>query len=307
MGGLPETRDDILDLAFGAEGPAVALATAERRLLARRAGAARVNAAARHALSEAGTDPAAPSAMARAALAIADAVEAHGAAFAPGTEPAYHDRHHQAEAILAMGWLAGAARRLGLLDTAGAELAVAAMAAHDLQHDGTASGERGLLERRSADAAAAIAAGAGVDAAAIAALRRIVLATTWPWEDGEAPDLVCRLAREADLFGSALPALGPRLSRLLARELAATDQPSPEGVATHAARVALLRLLPPPTPPARALGLDALRDAQLAAYEGVARRIGAAPVAAEAGAAALDAMDPEDADALLALAAAGAA
>jgi hypothetical protein len=300
MGAEPATNDAVLDLAFGAAGPVGALRRAEAYMIARRNGPADVPGAVRRALATASGNADMTRPMARAAVAIGEAVERHGAAFPPGAEPAYHDRHHQAEAVLAMGWLAGAARRIGLLDTAGTDLAVAAMAAHDLLHDGRVHAERGLLERRSADAAAGMAAAAGVDAGAIAALRRIVLATTWPWEEAEAPDLPCRLAREADLFGSALPVLGPRLSRMLAAEIAAAGQPAPEDVATHAARVALLRILPPPTAPARALGLDAARDAQLAAYARIAGSLAISPPTPEAGAAALDAMAPADAEALLA-------
>ena len=300
MGALPDMRHDVLDLAFGAGPPGAALASAEQRLLARRAGAPDMPAAVRMALREATGSDGSPRPMGSAAIAIAEAVERHGAAFPPGQEPAYHDRHHQAEAALAMGWLAGAARRLGLMDAAQAELAVAAMAAHDLLHDGRMHAERGLLERRSADLAAGIAAQAGVDDAGITALRRIVLATTWPWEEKEAPDLACRLAREADLFGSALPVLGPRLSRLLAVELAAAGQPSPEDVAGHVARVALLRLLPPASAPARILGLAAAREAQIETYAGAARRLALDPPTPEAAAAALDAMDAADAEAVLA-------
>jgi len=300
MGDEPETFDAVLDLAFGAASPAGVLARAEACLIARRARPPDMRGATEYALALAGGGEARVRPVGRAALAIADAVERHGAGFAPGTEPAYHDRHHQAEAVLAMGWLAGAARRLGLMDGPAGDIAVAAMAAHDLFHDGQVYAERGVLERRSADAGAAMAAQAGVDAATIVALQRIVLATTWPWEEQEAPDLPCRLAREADLFGSALPILGPRLSRMLAAELAAAGQPSPEEVASHVARVALLRLLPDPTAPARRLGLDATRDAQLGIYAAAARRLGLFPPSAEAGATALDGMPPDDANALLA-------
>ncbi|MBR0658903.1 hypothetical protein [Neoroseomonas oryzicola] len=300
MAAGPENADDVLTLALRAGPPGAALANAERRLLARRAGPPDVAAAIREALAAAtGTDDAEDPAAAT-ALAIAEAVERHGAAFPAGAEPAYHDRHHQAEATIAMGWLAGAARRLGLLGAEEAAVAVAAMAAHDLLHDGKVHAERGLLERRSADTAAAIAERCGMDPADVAEMRRIILATTWPWEDGEAPDLACRLAREADLFGSSLPALGPQLGRLLAVELAMAGQPAPEDVASHAARLALLRMQPPPTPPARCLGLDAVRAAQVAAYGEAARRLGIDPPTPEAGAAALDGMDLADAEALLA-------
>jgi hypothetical protein len=300
MAARSETSDDVLDLAFGAGPKRAVLAEAERLLTARRTGAPDVPAATRLALATATGSPVALGHAWDTALAIAEAVERHGAAFPPGAEPAYHDRHHQAEATIAMGWLAGAARRLGLLDGPQAELAVAAMAAHDLLHDGRVHAERGVLERRSAQAAAGIAAARGLEAARVEELRRIVLATTWPWSEAEGLGLSCHLAREADLFGSTLPRLGPRLSRLLAVELAMAGQPSPEGIAGHAARVALLRILPPASAPAQALGLDAARGAQIAAYEGAARRLGIAPPTPEAGAAALDAMDMADAEALLA-------
>lgn len=300
MAALGEIGVDVLDLALRAGRPRAAMAEAERFLLARRMGPpdmpAAVALAVRHAVGDAATKPA----ILRSAAAIAEAVERHGAAFRPGDEPAYHDRHHQAEAAVAMGWLMGAAKCLGMLTPDQRALAVAAMAAHDLLHDGRASHERGTLERQSADAAAAIGSAQGLAQDDIITLRRIVLATTWPWEDAEAPDLSCRMAREADLFASSLPVLGPRLSRLLARELIMAGQPATEGVASHAARVALLRLLPPPTAPAEALGLGQVRDTQLQAYEGAARRLGLPGGKAEDAAAALDAMDSGDADAVLA-------
>jgi hypothetical protein len=300
MAAAAATTNSLLDVALGAAAPRQAVQAAEQSLLMLRAAPPDVPAAAEQALTDATGSTAIPSAIRRAALALAAAVERHGAGFPPGLEPAYHDRHHQCEATRAMGWLAGAARRMGLLDAEQAALAVTAMVAHDLLHDGQVHAERGLLERRSADAAADIAAAQGMTPAQVATLRRIVLATTWPWETGEAPDLACHLAREADLFGSSLPLLGPRLSRLLVQELAAAGQPSPEGLASHAARVALLRLLPPPSAPASALGLAAERDRQVAAYAGVARHLGIDPPSPEAGAAALDAMDHGDAEAMLA-------
>lgn len=300
MAASAETRIEVLDLALRSGPSGAAMRAAEQSMLARRDGPPNVPAAVALALEDAvGANPE-PSPVTRTAIAIAEAVERHGTGFQPGLEPAYHDRHHQAEAARAMGWLTGAARRIGLLSPDQAALAVAAMAAHDLLHDGQVYAERGVLERRSADAAATIAAAQGLAAEDIAMLRRVILATTWPWEEDEAPDLAGRLAREADLFGSSLPVLGPRLSVLLARELAAAGQPAADGVATHAARVALLRLMPSATRPARLLGLDRVRAVQLAAYRGVARRLGLPEATLEAAAAALDAMDPGDADALLA-------
>ncbi len=300
MAGRATTNSDVLQIAIEEAAPVRAAEAAEHCLLALREALPAMSAAVAQALADATGGAGGDSPAHRAAIAIADAVERHGTSFSPGCEPAYHDRLHQAEATRAIGWLLGAARRMGQVTAHEAAVAVAAMAAHDLLHDGRVHAERGVLERRSADTAAAIASAAGMAAGDIATLRRIILATTWPWDDAEAPDLLCLIAREADLFGSSLPLLGPRLSRLLARELAAAGQAAPEGVATHAARVALLRLLPPPSDAARALGLAAVRDAQLAAYAGAAHRLALPGRTAEDGAAALDAMDSADAEALLA-------
>ncbi|BDG72632.1 hypothetical protein [Roseomonas fluvialis] len=300
MAAAAATNTDVLGFALDQGAAGLAAGAAEDALMALRERAPDMPAAVAQALTDATGTADGDTPAHRTARAIAAAVERHGAGFPPGTEPPYHDRLHQAEATRALGWLLGAARRLGHVTPADAALAIAAMAAHDLLHDGRVHAERGLLERRSAEAAATIAADQGMSAADIATLRRIILATTWPWDDAEAPDLPCRLAREADLFASSLPRLGPRLSRLLARELAMAGQAVPEGVATHVARVALLRLLPPASEAARALGLDGVRAAQLDAYGEAARRLGLRIASAEAGAAALDAMDTADADALLA-------
>jgi hypothetical protein len=293
----------IMELAAAQRPRREVLAAAQDVLSARRQGPPDLATACEQALLAATGVPGATTAEARAARAIAAAVERHGAGFPPGQEPAYHDRHHQAETILAMGWLAGLARRQGLLDTREAALAVAAMAGHDLLHDGSVGGSRGVLEKRSADATAAIAEAEGLDADGIAAIRRIIAATTWPWDDAEAPDLPCRLAREADLFGSALPELGPSLARRLVTELAAAGQEDAGAVASHAARLSLLQALPAPTPPAATLGLAETRADQLAAYVGVAQNLRLTPPSAEAAAAVLDHLDTADAEALLAAAA----
>jgi hypothetical protein len=300
MAAEAETTSDVLDLALGQAAPGRAIEAAERILLGLREQAPAMAVAVEQALADASGAAAGNTPAHRTARAVAAAVERHGSTYAAGAEPPYHDRLHQAEATRALGWLLGVARQSGQVSGEEAALAIAAMAAHDLLHDGRVHAERSLLERRSAEAASAIAAAHGMAPADIETLRRIILATTWPWQDDEAPDLVCRLAREADLFGSSLPRLGPRLSRLLARELAAAGQATPEGVATHAARVALLRLLPPASDAARLLGLAEVRERQLDAYAAAARRLGLLEGTAEAGAAALDAMDSADADALLA-------
>lgn len=297
---------EVLALALAGRPPREVLRAAERDLMARRGAPADVSGACAEALAIACMTDDGQATVQATARAIAEAVDRHGATFPPAAEPPYHDRHHQAEALIAMGWLAGFAHARGLLDSRTALLAVAAMAGHDLLHDGSAGGPRGELEARSADAAAAIGRAQGLDDEGVAVVRRIIRATTWPWTDAEAPDLACRLAREADLFGSALPCLGPRLARRLAIELARAGQPDADAIASHSARLNLLRQMPPPSPAALALGLDWTRAQQIAAYGAVAQRLGAQPALPEAGAAALDAMDEADAAALLAHAAAAA-
>jgi len=256
----------------------------EARLLMRRSHPPEVAAAVRDALAAIHTDGP-PADIAKAGAAIAEAVEAHGARFPPGAEPAYHDRHHQAEATLAAGFLAAAALRGGEMAPRAAWLLVLAMAGHDLLHEGRpAEGE--ALERRSAARTEALATALPPEERAI--LARLILATA---PAAAPPDLPARMAREADLFASLTPDLGPRLSRALAAEWRAagvTDMGTPT---THAGRCALLQRLPAMTPPARALGLEAVRSLQLEALsvagetedpaEG-ARRLDAMPPAAAA-------------------------
>lgn len=220
--------------------------------------------------------------------AIADAVAAHAASFAPASEPAYHDQHHQAEATIAMGWLCATAYRLGLLAPEAAVTGILAMAGHDLQHDGSIP-LPGELEAHSADVTVALATRAGLDAAALATIRRVILATdpARPPDERGHDDLLCQLAREADLFGSLAPELGWQLSRALAREEYAARQhadPSREG---FTGRLRLLRMLRPASPPARELGLDdAIADqiAALAAFGGGDADRGAAELDARPGA-----------------------
>jgi hypothetical protein len=259
------------------------LRAAEAQLLARRDGPADPAGAAAAALVLACGEPA-PADLRAVGLAIGAAVAAHGAGFAPGQEPAYHDRYHQAEAAIAAGWLAGEARRAGLLDGRQAGLCVLAMAGHDLLHDGDAAAPPGTLERRSAEATASLA--EALPAAEREEITRLILLT-----DLAAPpphDLAGRLVREADLFGSLTPCLGWRLSRALEREVAAAGVAGKAHIADHVGRHALLSLLPAMTPAAAALGLDVVRRLQLAA---LARAGNAAT--AEQGAARLDALPPE--------------
>ena len=235
------------------------LAALEQSLLARRQGPPDLAGAVRAALAQL-HGAAVPPEFAAAGQAIAEAVERHGASFPPGAEPAYHDRYHQAEAILAAGRLGAAAVDAGLMSRHAATLLVLAMAGHDLLHDGTPGEAAGALERRSAlhtDALIAF-----LPASDRAEITRLILATI---PEAVVKDLPARLAREADLFASLTPGLGWRLSHALAAEMKAAGLPGAAAIACHGGRLALLKRLPDLTPPAQALGLAAACAAQLAA------------------------------------------
>ena len=225
---------------------------------------------------------------------------------------AYHNAHHFAEAVLAMGWLCAIARRAGWLDPRAALLGVIAMVGHDFQHDG-APPNGGLMEQRSADASIEALAPVGLASAEQQVLRAVILGTDPDQvrenaaraasvvEIGPAsvlrPDrgiaLLRALANEADVFASFLPDLGPRQSQMLAREWSAGGHIRP-GAASFAHRLAFLRLYDQLTPMSRQLGVADLRARQFQAFTcgGGLLEIGGTP---EDGAAALDALPPDDA------------
>jgi hypothetical protein len=268
----------------------------EQRLARRRAHAPDLRGAVAEALQVAlGRTPATPGCLA-AGQAIADAVEAHGAAFAPGREPAYHDRHHQADAVIARGWLAGTARRMGLLVPPAAAAAVLAMAAHDLLHDGSA-GAPGRLEARSAAAAADLGRQAGLDEVAIATMRRVILATDIgrPAAAKAADDLLCRLGQEADLFGSLTPGLGWSLGEALARERRELGVTAAPPVDSFAGRLGWLCNLRQPTRAGEALGLAVAEADQIAAFSESVRGLGLTAATPDQAAAALDALPRNEA------------
>jgi hypothetical protein len=233
---------------------------------------------------------AAPAAK-RAALAVADAVERHGRGFAPGAEPAYHDRHHQAEAVLAMAALVRAARGASLLDPREAPLLLLAIAGHDLFHDGSVAGPAGRLEAASAAATAGLAASAGVDPAGIDEVRRLIAATE-PSFRPAADDLPARLVREADVMGSLMPQLGWQLSRALAAERAAAGADDRPTVDSFEGRLRWLRGVAAESLPAVSLGAARNRRDQIAAFA-----LAAAAPTADEGARLLDRRTPDAAHA----------
>jgi hypothetical protein len=188
----------------------------------------------------------------------------------------YHNRHHVAESVLAMGWLAGVARALGLLERRLAVLGVVAMAGHDLGHDGSpASGGRLEAQAAAADAAAAA---AGVAARDRAVLRAVILATdpeqvagniartggmAPPGPLGPEVDRLCALANEADVFASLLPELGWELADALAVEQAGQVSPDPSSCT---GRLAFLRRYHCFSPAAARLAMPSLQARMVSAF-----------------------------------------
>jgi hypothetical protein len=269
------SADDRLNRA-----PIAALLDAERCLLRRRKLAPDPVGAVAQALLDAWGGPV-PAPYTGAGGRIADRVAQFGAAFAAGTEPAYHDRHHTAEATRAAGWLVCVARQAGALDAVDAVRCVLAMAGHDLMHPGTPGPRPGHLEEVSAAETIRLAHGLAHDD--LRAVHRLILVT-----DPGHPvptDLPGRLVRESDLFASLTPTLGWHLSAALARERRAGGIADADRTDSFAGRLALLRMIPAFSDPAIAFGLAA----------GCAAQIDAMATASgmptpERGAATLDAM-----------------
>ncbi|MBN8891092.1 MAG: hypothetical protein J0H91_12465 [Rhodospirillales bacterium] len=229
-----------------------------------------------------------------AARALAAAVQAEGA-FRP--ELPYHNRHHVAEAVMAMGLLCALARLGGLLDAPMSTLGVVAMVGHDRGHDGSPPGD-GRLERLAAELTRPVLAAAGLGAAESLVVTDVILATDpacvainaaraagcVPADPrGHGFDLLCQLANEADVFASLLPSRGWRMGAALAAEWRMGGHARAEAVASFSGRLGFLRLYRRFSPPAESLGLSRLVGQQVAAFAWGA----ASP---EEGAAALDRM-----------------
>lgn len=207
---------------------------------------------------------------------------------------AYHNRHHVAEAVLAMGWLCGVARRMGVISPTEGVRGVIAMVGHDLLHDGTPPGG-GELEARAADAVIDALQATGRDRAT---LRAVILGTD-PYlvaenaarAAGDLPasrlgngvDTLCALANEADVFASLLPDLGEHLTECLALEWRRGGHARADEVESYASRLAFLTSYLRLTPWAAALGIGDLLARQIRAFECI-------DCPAHSGAAALDAL-----------------
>jgi hypothetical protein len=230
---------------------------------------------------------------------VADAMDA---ATRGRVELPYHNRHHVAEAVLAMGWLAGAARRAGAVAETDAVLGVVAMVGHDLLHDGSPP-NGGVLEARAAAEVAAIAAEFELSTRERATLHAVIIGTD-PFRVvrnaaraagelavgplGGSVDAVIAMANEADVFASVMPTLGGMLTGELIRERLAAGEAGASSLASFTSRLGFLTTYGNLGPAARRLGMDRLRARQVDAFA----RFGSTP---GAGATALDGMPREEA------------
>jgi hypothetical protein len=182
---------------------------------------------------------------------------------ASGPDHPYHNRHHLAETILAMGWLCAATRAAGTITPEQAWLGVLAMAGHDLGHDGRRD-TGGQLETQAAQAMQRIGATAGLTQDALETLRAVILATapdavtaaTGARPGQGAAGLLGSLAREADIAASLMLRLGWRLTAALHREWTAVGATDAESLLGFRARLRLLSRYADLSEAAQAIGLS---------------------------------------------------
>ena len=208
-------------------------------------------------------------ALTRVARAIGQALDDHAGRV---PEPAYHNRHHFAEAVVAMGTLCRIACAENLLSQRLADLGLLAMVGHDLGHDGSLA-LPGVLESRAAEAVLALAEALGpADREILAHVIRHTDATTVPSNlararapGATALDHLTALANEADVLASLLPGLGLELSELLAAEWQPHDAARAAAACSFGGRVQFLTVYASPTGPGRTLGLEGCIAGQLRA------------------------------------------
>lgn len=221
-------------------------------------------------------------------------IEADGAdRHTKGLEPAYHNRLHMADALLALTALLLETRKdlpsgSGAFDRDSASpipahaewLAMLAMLGHDFKHDGSVNKTPGELEMRSVGLLQPLMAEHGVSAADAELVKTLILLTDpsgvpashqkiagRPFAVTD-PDCLAVLVQEADVLASSLPGVGDSLTRQLAEEWASFDAPRAQQILTPKGRLGFLRLGAFFSSPAsQRLGLEALRATQIAKLE----------------------------------------
>ncbi len=219
--------------------------------------------------------------------AVAGLIEEDGRARqSKGLEPAYHNRLHMADAMVALTALLLETRKdvaasSAQTGPAHAEwLAMLAMLGHDYLHDGSVNKTPSELEWRSVRQLQPLMALHGMSAADADIVKDLILRTD-PTVVAAShqkiagrrfviQDLDCLtvLVQEADILASSLPEVGQTLTRQLAQEWALFDTPRAEQVLTAKGRLGFLRFGALFSSPAsQRLGVDALRAAQIARLE----------------------------------------
>ncbi len=216
----------------------------------------------------------------------ADGVNRH----ATGMEPAYHNRLHTADALLALTALLLETRKnlASSADATGADPVASApapaewlaMLGHDFKHDGSVNKTPGELELRSVRLLQPLMAEHGVSTADAKLVESLILLTdpsgvpaSHQKIAGRAflvtdPDCLAVLVQEADILASSLAGIGQSLTLHLAQEWALFDVPRAEQVLTPEGRLGFLRFGAVFSSPAsHRLGLPAALAEQIASLE----------------------------------------
>lgn len=219
--------------------------------------------------------------------ATAEAVEQNGRErCALGTEPAYHNRLHIADTLVALVCLllhsrtadAGADERATPEPSHREWLLLLAMLAHDYLHTGRVNQFPAELEQASVDGLRPLMQSCGLDEADQTLVGELILMTD-PTRVGkthqaldERPfsldefNAMAALLQESDILASVLPGIGIEQTRRLADEWSAFSAAMATGLLKASARITFLRDYARFSSPAsRQLGIPALVDQQLAA------------------------------------------
>ena len=200
-----------------------------------------------------------------------------------GQEPAYHNRLHMADTLVALTALLLVSRQdepATRRPSHGEWLAMLAMLGHDYLHDGTINQTPSQLELRSADHLEPLMQSHGVGEVDRLQVRQFILLTD-PTKVAAShqklagrrfsitdADCLAVLVQEADILASSLADPGLELTRQLAREWEPVDAQRARQVLTSAGRQGFLRFGALFSSPAsQRLGLQASRAAQLAALD----------------------------------------
>ncbi|MEY3707029.1 MAG: hypothetical protein RL585_1586 [Pseudomonadota bacterium] len=220
----------------------------------------------------------------RAAGGLALEVEAVHALMAHnGLEAAYHNRLHFADTLWCMTALLLACRQASVeprLQDEQEMLAILVMVGHDFHHDGRVNQHLMEMENRSVTLAAPVLDQFGIAEDDLECMKRLVqhtdpttvaenhsVALQRPFSIGDQAWLQV-LANEADVLASSLPDYGESLGEALSREWAAKHADMAKSVISPAGRLYFLEKVAIfSTPGSRRLGLQQLREMQIAALK----------------------------------------